>query len=80
VAVHVFAEAFRRANSLDPETVRGAIAATDIETFFGPIKFDEAGRNVAKSVLLTQIQNGDHIIVAPSEAATGKPLIAAPMN
>ena len=79
-AVHVFADAFHRANSLDPEIVRGAIAATDLETFFGPIKFDAAGRNVAKSVLLTQIQNGEHVIVAPPEAATGKPVIVAPMN
>jgi branched-chain amino acid transport system substrate-binding protein len=77
-AVHVFADAFRRANSLDPETVRGAIAATDLETFFGPIKFDEAGRNVAKSVLMTQIQQGEYVVVAPPEWAKAKPLIAAP--
>jgi branched-chain amino acid transport system substrate-binding protein len=77
-AVHVFADAFNRAKSLDPEAVRSAIAATELETFFGPIKFDEAGRNVAKSVILTQIQHGEHVIVAPAELATGKPVISAP--
>jgi branched-chain amino acid transport system substrate-binding protein len=78
VAVHVFAEAFHRANSLDPETVRGAIAATELETFFGPIKFDEAGRNIATSVILTQIQQGEHVVVAPPQWAKAKPVIAAP--
>ena len=42
-AVHVFADAIKRAQSLDPEKVRDAIAATELDTFYGPIKFDEAG-------------------------------------
>ena len=32
-AVHVYAEAFKRAQSLDPEKVRDAIAATELECF-----------------------------------------------
>jgi len=56
--VRVFADAFTRAQSLDPETVRTAIAGTKLETFFGPVKFDAAGRNAAKSIILTQVQAG----------------------
>jgi hypothetical protein len=37
-----------RAQSLDPETVRSAIAETELETFYGPVKFDGMGRNIAK--------------------------------
>jgi hypothetical protein len=53
-AVHVYADAFKRAQSLDPEKVRDAIAATQLDTFYGPVKFDEAGRNIAKPMVLTQ--------------------------
>ena len=73
--MHVFADAFRRAQSLDPEKVRDAIAATELETFYGPIKFDEAGRNIAKPMVLTQVQGGKYVVVAPAKWATGKPVI-----
>jgi len=58
VYVFVFADAFRRARSLDPEKVRDAIAATDLRTFFGAIKFDASGKNIAKPMVLTQIVDG----------------------
>lgn len=74
-AVLVFADALKRAQSLDPEKVRDAIAATEIETFYGPIQFDAAGCNVAKSAILTQIQNGKHVVVAPAHLAQGKPIV-----
>ena len=74
-AVHVFAEAFRRARSLDPQQVRDAIASTELETFYGPIKFDASGRNIAKVVVLTQIQDGAHVVVAPANWATGTPVV-----
>src|SRR6059058_1067186 len=37
--VLVFADAFARAGSLDPEKVRDALASTDLMTMFAPIKF-----------------------------------------
>jgi branched-chain amino acid transport system substrate-binding protein len=76
--VQVFADAFKRAQSLDPEAVRDAIAATELETFYGPVKFDSAGRNVAKPAVLTQIQNGKHVVVAPAHLAKAKPVVAHP--
>jgi branched-chain amino acid transport system substrate-binding protein len=74
-AVHVFADALARAKGLDAEAVREAIAETELETFYGPVKFDGMGRNVAKPMILTQIQHGEYVIVAPAELATGKPIL-----
>lgn len=69
-AVLVWKEAFERANSLDTEKVRDAIAATDMMTFYGPIKFSEAGNNIAKPMVLRQVQNGEFNVVAPSKWAS----------
>ncbi len=69
-AVIVWKEAFERANDLDTEKVRDAIAATDMMTFYGPIKFSEAGNNIAKPMVLRQIQNGQFNVVAPSKWAS----------
>jgi branched-chain amino acid transport system substrate-binding protein len=77
-AVHVFVDAFQRARSLDPETVRDAIAATELDTFFGPIKFDQAGRNIAKPMVLTQVQGGKYVVVLPEKWATAKPVVPRP--
>jgi branched-chain amino acid transport system substrate-binding protein len=77
-AVEVFADAFKRAQNLDPEKVREAIAATDLQTFYGPIKFDAAGRNIAKPVVLTQVLDGKYQLVEPAEWATAKPVIPRP--
>jgi len=71
-AVYVFKDAFERAGTLDKEKVRDAIAATDLMTFYGRIKFSEAGNNIAKPMVLRQIQNGEYNVVAPSEFASHK--------
>ena len=55
-AVLVWKDAFERANSFDTEKVRDAISATDMNTFYGPIKFSEAGNNIAKPMFYRQIQ------------------------
>jgi branched-chain amino acid transport system substrate-binding protein len=79
-AVYVFADAFKRAKSLDPEAVRDAISATDLPTFYGPIKFDESGKNIAKSMVLTQIVDGEYVVVAPKEFAEKEPVIPRPSH
>ena len=53
----VWKDAFERANSFDTEKVRDAISATDMNTFYGPIKFSEAGNNIAKPMFYRQIQS-----------------------
>lgn len=69
-AVIVWKEALEKANSLDPEKVRDALAATEIDTFYGPIKFSEAGNNIAKPMVLRQIQEGEYKVVAPTKWAS----------
>lgn len=69
-AVLVWKEAFERANSVDPEKVRDAIATTDMHTFYGGIKFSDKGNNLKKPMVLRQIQNGKFNVVAPSKWAS----------
>lgn len=69
-AVYVFKDAFERAGSLDKEVLRDAISATDLQTFYGGIKFSEAGNNIAKPMVLRQIQDGKYNVVAPSAFAS----------
>ncbi len=65
-AVLVLADAIQRAGTLDREQVRDALNKTDMETFFGWIRFDETGRNVAKPIILRQLMKGRYLVVAPS--------------
>ena len=69
-AVLVWKDAFERANSFDRDKLREALLQTDMETFYGPIKFSEAGNNIAKPMVLRQIQNGTYNVVAPSKWAS----------
>jgi branched-chain amino acid transport system substrate-binding protein len=69
-AVQVFKNAFERAQSFEPTAVRDALAATEMDTFYGPVKFAEAGNNVAKPMVLRQIQKGQYNVVAPSKWAS----------
>ena len=55
-----------------------AIAKTDLMTFYGPIRFDATGKNVAKSVVLYQVQNGKYRVVAPAKWANAKAIYPAP--
>ncbi|HVI24531.1 MAG TPA: amino acid ABC transporter substrate-binding protein [Myxococcales bacterium] len=71
-SVLVFADAFQRAGSIDPQKVRDAISKTDMMTFFGPIKFDETGKNTAKPMVLYQVQHGDYKVVFPTKWAESK--------
>jgi len=71
-AVLVYADALQRAGSFDPEKVRNALAQTDLMTFYGPIKFDTTGKNIAKAMVLYQVQHGDYKVVAPSRWAQSK--------
>lgn len=77
-AVQVFADAIQRAGTLDKEAVRDALASTDMETFYGKIKFDDTGKNIAKPMALYQVLDGQFKIVAPSDVAETKAVIPRP--
>lgn len=69
-AVLVWKEAFERASSFDTEKLRDALAATQMETFYGKIDFDKTGKNIAKPMVLRQIQDGEFVVVAPTRWAS----------
>ncbi|MFQ5757358.1 MAG: amino acid ABC transporter substrate-binding protein [Acidiferrobacterales bacterium] len=69
-AVMVWKDAFERANSFDRDKLRKALAATNLKTFYGNIKFSKAGNNIAKPMVLRQIQKGKLNVVAPSKWAS----------
>ena len=77
-AVQVWADAFKRANSFDTEKLRDAIAATEMQTFYGNVKFDETGKNIAKPMVMSQILNSDYKVVGPIEWATTDAVIPRP--
>jgi branched-chain amino acid transport system substrate-binding protein len=71
-AVLVFKEAFERADTFDKDKVRDALSATDMKTFYGDIRFAPEGNNIAKPMVLRQIQDGTYNVVAPSDYASHK--------
>jgi branched-chain amino acid transport system substrate-binding protein len=65
--------AIERAASTEPAKVRDALAATDLNTFFGQIKFDERGANAVKPAYVQQVQSGRAVIIWPPEVASARP-------
>jgi len=75
-ALLVYKDAFERANSFDTEKLRNALAKTDMQTFYGNIKFGSGGQNTAKPMVLFQVRcKGDKCenkVVAPTKWASAK--------
>ena len=79
-AVLVFANAFARAGSIDQDAVRDALSTTDMQTFYGNILFDAAGKNIAKPMVLRQVQDGVLRVVAPTAWAEAAIIHPRPIN
>lgn len=75
LALHLAIEA---AGSLDPDAVRTALHDMDVDTFYGPINFDETGKNAAKPMGTIQIQDGVTRLVAPAEVSVADLIYPAP--
>ncbi len=75
-ALLVFKDAFERANSFDRDKVRDALSKTDMQTFYGNIKFSDAGQNIAKPMVLFQVRcegdNCENKVVAPTKWASAE--------
>ena len=75
-ALLVWKDAFERAGSTDKDKVRDALAKTDMQTFYGNVKFGSGGQNTAKPMVLFQVRcEGDtceNKVVAPTEWASAK--------
>ena len=65
--------AIERARSTDADHVRKALTDIDLNTFFGEIKFDDRGANVAKPAYVQQIQAGRPVLIWPPDIATARP-------
>ncbi len=70
--------AIENAKSLDPKKVRDALAALDVTTFYGQIKFDSRGINIYKPMVVEQIQDGAHHTVYPTDVADKQPMYPTP--
>ncbi|WP_159587261.1 amino acid ABC transporter substrate-binding protein [Chelativorans xinjiangense] len=77
-AVQVYADALERAGELDSQKVRDALSSTDMMTFYGPIDFDETGKNVAKPMALYQVLDGEYKVVSPSDFAETDAVVPRP--
>jgi len=70
--------AIENSKSLDPKKVRDALAALDVITFAGRLKFDSTGINTYKPMVVEQIQNGAHHTVFPPDVADAQPKYPTP--
>jgi branched-chain amino acid transport system substrate-binding protein len=83
MALIVLADAINRAKSTDGETIRAALAATDLpgEKTIMPwkrVKFDETGQNNDADPVLLQWLDGKFVTIFPEQAAVAEAIW--PMN
>jgi branched-chain amino acid transport system substrate-binding protein len=68
----LYAEAVKRAGSLDADRVREVLLALDTSTVFGAYKVDADGFQTGHKMVTSQWQDGKKVMVWPAEVATGK--------
>jgi len=78
--ITTFIEAMQRAKSLEPTRVRDALAAIDVETQYGHIKFtaDGDGDPVLLGPWIAQVMKGELEVVSPESARTAATIYPAP--
>jgi branched-chain amino acid transport system substrate-binding protein len=64
--------AIERAGSIDREKVRDALAKLNVNTFFGPIHFNEMGQADSYSPPIFQLQNGKTVVLYPPSVKQGE--------
>lgn len=78
-AVIVYQKAIEKAGTLDAKKVRDVIAALDIMTFYGKVKFDSRGVNIYKPMAAEQLQpDGNKYTVYPSDVAEKQAIYPMP--
>jgi branched-chain amino acid transport system substrate-binding protein len=80
-ALYVIADALKRAKSPKAEDIREALDATDLETAFGPVKFEDKdgyqNQNFMETLVL-QIIKGEHQTIWPQKYASAPPVYPIP--
>lgn len=62
----IFQLAIEAANSVDPKKVRDALAAMDVVTFYGHVKFGPTGQITSLEPPVFQIQSGKPMVIYPA--------------
>ncbi len=79
VAVIAYKSAIEKAGTLDPGKVRDALAAIDLNSFYGRVKFDPRGVNIYKPMVVEQLQpDGNKYTVWPGDVAEKPALYPMP--
>ncbi|HEY7434600.1 MAG TPA: amino acid ABC transporter substrate-binding protein [Methylomirabilota bacterium] len=68
----IYAEAVKRAGTLDADKVRDQLLKMEIKTAFGEYKVDPDGFQTAHKMVMLQWQDGKRIVVWPDDLANGK--------
>jgi len=70
--------AIEKADSLDQMAIRDALRNNTYETFLGPFKWDEKGRNIGRQEGLLQVQDVAHVLVWPEVSGGGRLIYPTP--
>jgi branched-chain amino acid transport system substrate-binding protein len=68
----IYAEAVKRAGTLDADKVRDQLLKMEIKTAFGEYKVEPDGFQIAHKMVMLQWQDGKRIVVWPDDLANGK--------
>src|SRR6059036_2716084 len=74
----IYAEAVKRAGTLDADRVREQLLKLEMRTIFGEYKVDADGFQVAHKIVTFQWQEGRKVVVWPDELALAKPRFPTP--
>jgi branched-chain amino acid transport system substrate-binding protein len=77
-ACQIFAEAIRRAKSLESDKIREQLLKLKITTAFGDFQVDERGFQTAHKMVLIQWQDGKRVTVWPTHLSEAKPRYPMP--
>ena len=60
------------AGTTDKKKVRDALAATNVDTFYGPVKFGPTGMNQARELPIIQVQDKAIKVLLPADIKSGE--------
>jgi branched-chain amino acid transport system substrate-binding protein len=74
----IYAEAVKKAGTLDADKVRDQLLKMEIKTAFGDYKIEPDGFQIAHKMVMLQWQDGKRIVVWPDDLSNGKPRYPTP--
>jgi branched-chain amino acid transport system substrate-binding protein len=74
----LYADAVKKAGSLDADKVREQLLKMETKTAFGDYKVEPDGFQIAHKMVMLQWQDGKRVIVWPDDLANGKPRYPTP--